>query len=198
MLALRRNKGAELIDARIERLVDVALVVGEAGRALDLPHRICVPGDVGAISLEHERLVAAGLNLPNDRLYVVIADGAVVVDAAGIEAHRACQRDKPIEAVESVESVHYAGRKLVLRPPARDEALDAVCTKGDERALGRLREPVRLEAQQRAVDVKECSLDHVSPSVGILPRLPFGTQDSRRCEGGRVRRILAADATPAN
>ena len=100
-----------------------------------------------------------------------MVDGGVRIDAVHVVAQRACHGDIGVEAaLETGKTVSDAPWELSPRPAGANDAFHAAAPQLNERVLGALRyHPVRFWAEQRAVDIKECSLYHMAPSVLATP-----------------------------
>ncbi len=171
VLALRRQEAAELKNLMREGVLDVAFIVAEVREALHLAnlgrlgaHKVVlgVHDDDLVQSLPHLRDHVRGVSSIDGHLKERLVIGAVAI--------RARKRHVAVESLKPLEAVAHARRELLFQATRRHKTLDPASAQLDERFLGRGGHQVRLEAQQRAVNVEERGFDHVLfPSRSFLP-----------------------------
>ena len=150
MLVGRIHKGAKLVDRRVKGVLKRLLVVDNSRVAAGRHHALGQAVHKRVLALHAQRVVAPLGHLVHNHRNVVRIDRAATVNALGIKTVLARKRNVRIPTKIEQPIGHLVGRAT-----RGNDARNPLLVKAVEHLLRRRRNPVRLKAQQRAVDIKK-------------------------------------------
>ena len=155
MFVGRVHKGAELVDRCVKGVLKRFLVVDDSRVAASRHHALGQAVHKRVLALHAQRVVAPLRHLVHNHRDVVRIDRAAAVNPLGIKAVLARKRNVRIPTQIEQPIGHLVGRAT-----RGDHARNSLLVKAVEHLLRRRRNPVRLKAQQRAVDIEKRGFDH--------------------------------------